>query len=279
MRLDDMRIMSNQTDRNFFHKNGLGQDSVAQALAAFGRRADIFFFDEVDSTNLRALELAKNILNPFIVIAGKQTAGRGRFDRLWRDESGKSICLSALFHLNALNTPNLGLFNIIAGICICKSLRLYSGADLLLKWPNDIYFRGKKLGGMIASVQSIGSKPASLLFGIGVNFAPLSDNAGLNSVSLTEASPVPVDLVQTAAVVSDAVFEAFDILIQNRDFDIADEFYALDFLRGKTIAVDLCGSRHEGVADGVDSAGSLILRMPCGEIFLAGAGESSIVKE
>lgn len=258
----------------------MNSESVRRHLAKLGLDIPLHFFGECDSTNTRALEIRKSGGHAdFLVIAASQSSGRGRFERAWRDEEGKSICLSALFDASGAAPRSLGLFGILAGVCICRALREYSAADLKLKWPNDIYFEDGKLAGMIASLEAGGGRAQSLLFGIGVNFAPLSDRGGLDCKSLSEASQKPLEINEAAAAVAAAACEAFGRAKSGDTGGIEDEFAQIDFLRGREIQVSCAGNVISGTAEGIDAEGRLVLRGASGEILLAGAGESSILKK
>jgi BirA family biotin operon repressor/biotin-[acetyl-CoA-carboxylase] ligase len=120
----------------------------------------------VDSTNAY-LKNRPDLWNKnfYTVHALKQTQGRGRYGRTWF--SGHNN-LTFSFIYNSPTPIDISPITIYAGLALRKALSCVTGVPILLKWPNDITFQGKKLGGILSEVvQSSDSK--ILIFGIGVN--------------------------------------------------------------------------------------------------------------
>ncbi len=254
------------------------QNSILFELEKLGLKAPLYFFKETDSTNTRAEEILKTADAPFIAFALKQTAGRGRFGRTWFDEAGSSISLSVGFPLKKIPHKNLEIFTLFCAIKICKALRTYTALDLQIKWPNDIYLNGKKLAGMLANVSAKGGVLESLIFGIGLKFKPLKGGefSEFESLGLSENA---LDFSETVALVANAIFSAFEDLCRDSLENFVSDFASLDFLSQKQVSVKFYEKIVEGIACGIDSCGSLILRLPSGNNFLVSAGESSIVKK
>ena len=257
----------------------LSSEKICAELKKLCSDIPLYFFEECDSTNIRAAEIQKSgEPQNFLAIAASQSAGRGRFERKWLDEAGKSICLSAMLNVSQINPNRLGCFGILAGIEICRALREYCSADLKLKWPNDIYWNDKKLAGMIASLNVNVAGEKSLLFGIGVNFATIDAREGVECAALSECAAKRIEINECAAIVGFAAFKTLTRLSAEEPADIPREFSEIDYLFGKQVSVNCAGKILRGKAEGVDAEGRLILRAG-DEILLAGAGESSILKE
>ena len=265
-------------EENFPKPQKLSADKLSAELKNFQIDFPLYFFEECDSTNTRAAEIQKNgETHDFFAVAASQNAGRGRFDRKWIDETGKSICISAMLNVSRIDPTLLGCFGVLAGVEICNALRGYCDADLKLKWPNDIYCDGKKLAGMIASLNISQTGEKHILFGIGINFAPIvSDN--LEYASLAEYAKIQIEINECAALAIASIYEAFDRLVCDEADSLQREFAQIDYLRGKEIAVNCAGKILQGEASGIDEEGRLILRSG-NKIFLAGAGEASIIKQ
>lgn len=257
---------------------GLCEARIRSGLEALGRRIPLRFFERTDSTNLRAEEMAASGMlseGPFAVVAASQSAGRGRFGRVWRDSPGRSVCLTVAFP--AEGARGLGRFGVLAGVRICSALSACSGARIMLKWPNDLYFGGRKMGGMIACAHSSGGSMSSVFLGLGFNFSRMPHAPGEpEPACLEEAAALPVEINSACSVAIDAVCGAFEAL--GGDVDLGEEFRPFDFLRGKRIGVDDFSKVAFGVADGVDCDGALRLAGPDGEVSLWRAGEATIAK-
>jgi len=134
------------------------------------RRIDLI---ECGSTNDEAAKLARDgAAHGTVVIAERQTAGRGRDGRAWQSPPG-GLYLSAILRpaLPLVDVPPLTL---AIGVGACDAAREH-GAAAQLKWPNDIYVAGKKLAGVLVEAQSQGHRLESVIVGIGVNLATTPD--------------------------------------------------------------------------------------------------------
>lgn len=240
---------------------------------------DFEFYEETDSTNLRAEECLKKGKTPFAVVAAHQTEGKGRFDRSWRDFAGRSICITCGFGLDGVPSAAMEKFSVLAGVNVAKSLSDYCKCALKIKWPNDIYFEGKKLGGMIGQCFLENGKLASMIFGIGVNFGKIDSFDGGNPVSLEECANAEIDINMACALVIKSVFSAFETLSENPETDICGLFEPFDFLRGKVVSVNNFNNILRGVAAGVDLKGRLLLETENLQTVACGAGESTVLKD
>ncbi len=128
---------------------------------------NIIYFDEIDSTNIKAKELAqKNIDDGSIIIAEKQTLGSGRFNRKWISPSGG---LWFTLVLRPKLPPNEApKITQIAAASIYKTLKDFD-INVNIKWPNDIILNGKKLCGILAEMKCDMDTVHYLVLGIGMN--------------------------------------------------------------------------------------------------------------
>jgi BirA family biotin operon repressor/biotin-[acetyl-CoA-carboxylase] ligase len=123
---------------------------------------------ECGSTNDEAARLARaGASHGTIVIAQSQTSGRGREGRAWASPPGTGLYLSAIVRppLPLTLVPPMTL---AIGIGLCDAVRA-CGADAVLKWPNDVLVKRRKLAGVLVEAQSQGSRLEAVIVGIGVN--------------------------------------------------------------------------------------------------------------
>jgi BirA family biotin operon repressor/biotin-[acetyl-CoA-carboxylase] ligase len=128
-------------------------------------------FDELDSTNRHALELARGGASEgVVVIADHQTAGRGRLGRTWSAPPGSSLLMSVLLR-PSLNASRLHLATAVVALAARDALQDVAGFRPELKWPNDLLVGDRKLAGVLAEADlgdRDGGGPA-LVVGIGIN--------------------------------------------------------------------------------------------------------------
>ena len=137
------------------------------------------FIEQTNSTNTLLKELIAKGQEPDFIYAGYQTAGRGQTGNSWESEKGKNLICSILLPPN----KNLYFLNIAVSVAI---LRLFD-EPLTIKWPNDIYWKDKKLAGILLENAIIGNEVKYAIGGIGLN---------VNQTEFTSDAPNPVSLKQ-----------------------------------------------------------------------------------
>ncbi len=222
------------------------------------RFADVRRYDEVDSTNRVVAELAREgAPDGVVVVADHQTAGRGRRGRTWVAPPASSLLVSVL--LRPQSEPP-ALTTVAASLAASDALADVAGVEPALRWPNDLYAGGRKLGGILAEVVENGA----VVLGVGVNLrwpsgvpAPL---AGL-AVSAEE--------VANRTVVRDELLATFLAHLERRDGALAtasgrqrtlEDYRAHCETLGRSVRATLPGGRAlVGTATAVDASGRLVL--------------------
>jgi len=129
----------------------------------------LIVLDEVDSTNdeLRR-RAAAGAEEGTVVVAGRQSAGRGRRGRAWHSAPGLGLYMSVLLRPGR-TMRDATRWTVAAALAACGACR-GNGADAaVVKWPNDVLSDGRKLGGILAETRSSGGRPLDLVLGIGLN--------------------------------------------------------------------------------------------------------------
>ena len=130
------------------------------------RKVKILIFEEIDSTNryLSDLEIDANTL--FICSAEKQIRGKGRGNKKWESPTGQNIYLSLSFQFE--KSSNLNGFSLMVGLAIRDTLAELYDIDSKIKWPNDIFFKNKKLCGILIETK-YENNLVKIIIGIGIN--------------------------------------------------------------------------------------------------------------
>ncbi len=213
------------------------------------------FFDSIESTNL----FLSN--RPFtnkvqLCLAREQTQGKGQYGRQWESQKDSSILFS--IRRNFPQECDLNGLSLVVGLAIVKVLEkecLVEGFKI--KWPNDIYFEGKKLAGVLLESQ-IQSKNQSVVIGVGINYAldqsmtfeiPWTDLAKITK-TLPDIKLLTAEIINNILVMSEH-FSAFGF----NDFQLDWKRY--DMLQGKKIKCTDLKDSFEGKVVGVTSQGAL----------------------
>ncbi len=227
----------------------------------------VYYFEEIDSTQNFAEQIALDEKeNGTIVIAEKQTAGKGRLDRKWTSPKG-GIWFSLIIHPK-FDVSTSTLVPIAGAVALAKAIKNTLNIDVSVKWPNDITLNGKKVAGMLVDASFQANNIDYLILGIGINFdidakkieKRLSKSAnfyGVNSLRKKDDSTPPKILLREFLV----QFER--ILIQlnkGEKAKIVKEWTKKADKIGKKISINTSDGKISGVAQGIDNDGALKLK-------------------
>jgi BirA family biotin operon repressor/biotin-[acetyl-CoA-carboxylase] ligase len=227
--------------------------------------------DSVSSTNTRLMRRARDgAPSGLVCLAERQLAGRGRSGRRWVSPFGSNIYLSVLWRY-PLAPAELGGLSIACGVAAARALKAAGVADIGLKWPNDLHWRRRKLGGLLLEVAGESQGPSHVVVGIGVN-SRLSPGqaAGIDQpwTDLASAlSDAPDDgrgdvrpgRNAVAALLIDALFPAL-IEFGNAGLDpFLPDWRAFDTYLGEPVALIMGERRITGTCAGVGADGALLL--------------------
>lgn len=250
-----------------------------------GRRRDLSLtlLDEVDSTNDEAArQLAAGRPAPFVILARKQTRGRGRLGRLWHSEENGNLYASFAFRPRVA-PARMAIFTLWMGVNICELIANFANLTPGIKWPNDILFDGRKAGGMLTEARIDTDQIRDLIFGLGLNVNGTSDRLPpellQRAVSLAEQAAAPLDVNRLTAALIGRVLLAYEQFVEGEHLStFADLWQKYDLLRGQTIALLQGERRIEGTALGIDDEGSLLIRPEHGRLQRFHAGDVTLEK-
>lgn len=228
-----------------------------------------------DSTNTRLLD-NDPAHDPQALLAEYQTAGRGRRGREWRSPFAANMYLSLAWSFG--NWPRgLSALPLAVGVICAQALR-EQGADIGLKWPNDLYAQGRKLGGILIEHRGEAGGACRVIIGIGINVAMSAAQAGGIEqpwISLAELTPQPPSRNQLAAALLQRLAEGV-ASFESQGFEaFAAEWSKLDLARDKPVRVLQGDKEYEGIGRGVDEQGALIVEA-LGQYQTLHSGEISL---
>ena len=244
-------------------------EAVAPTLPGF----TVEVLPEIDSTNSELMRRARNgQWEPVLLLAHKQTAGRGRLGRQWVSDLGAPQQGSAgntqSFLPSTSLTFSLGLplapvdwsgLSLAVGLSVAGSLH----PDIRLKWPNDLWLHGRKLGGILIETANIGASSGSryAVVGMGLNLsAPAAAGLSTPPAGLAEVWP-GVTAAQALVRLAPALVQTLQVFAQQGFAPFQARFNAVDALAG--LAVTLSDGTT-GVAQGVDASGALRVQTATG---------------
>lgn len=232
-------------------------EAVWEAVSPLLPGFTVEILPEVDSTNTELMRRARRgQRDPVLLVAERQTAGRGRLGRSWHSASGESLTFSLGLPLAPADWSGLSL---AVGVSLAESLH----PAIQLKWPNDLWLADRKLAGILIETASFGEREAGryAVVGVGLNIAT-RPAAGLSTAPawlqelLPGVQPGEV-LLRVAAPLVQAiqVFEAYGFAAFHARFN------ARDALRDRAVTLS---DGTAGTAHGTTEAGALLVHTPAG---------------
>lgn len=229
----------------------------------------------VGSTMDVAKELArKGAPHGTVLVADEMTGGRGTNGRPWVAPKG-GLYLSLV--LRGLDDPHL--LTLALGNAVADTLEV-AGVEPRQKWVNDVLVGGaaggplgKKIAGILVEGESTGDRFDFLVVGIGVNVnGPASALAGLGQTATTLEDELHCDscIPDLETLLLDAVDRWVGKVREGRSAEVLEAFRSRDALRGRKVRVTDGRQVTEGVADGIDDRGRLLVRAPSGIVALSG---------
>ncbi len=225
-----------------------------------------YYFDTIDSTQNQALKMADDPANNgTVIIAAKQTGGKGRSGRKWISPKGGiwlSIILQPKFDISITT-----LFPIASALALSNALEKTFKIFPELKWPNDLTIKGKKIAGMLVDVSLESNRIENLVLGVGINFdidvkqiektLKGSPNFyGVASLCDQKNKVKPIQLVQTFFVELEKIY---DLLNTKQTKKIISEWTKRSSTIGKKVELDTIDGKIKGKAIKIDYDGALLV--------------------
>ncbi len=230
----------------------------------FGRK--IYYFDTIDSTQSFALRLAsKPYENGSVVIAKRQSKGRGRLNRKWISPKG-GIWLSILLKPD-FEVSRVSLFPMLTSLALAKAIENVLKLKPRLKWPNDVTLNDKKVAGILIDASMESNKIDYLVIGVGINFRIQPKRvSGLikNSQKFYDITTLvgkkeeadPIELVQEFLY---ELEQSYNKVMSNNLKGMTKEWTKRSSTIGKNVTVSTPSGPVRGKAIAIDENGALLL--------------------
>jgi BirA family transcriptional regulator, biotin operon repressor / biotin---[acetyl-CoA-carboxylase] ligase len=240
-------------------------EEFASALSLTRDRLGIFahqilWYPEVGSTNDIAGAMAdRGAAEGLVVLADRQTAGRGRLGRSWASPSGAGIYVSVVLRPS---TTVATLLTIAAGVAIAEGITSSTGLAPHVKWPNDVHVSGRKLAGILAE-----GAVGHVVLGIGINVQsaayPADVASRATSIEAELSRPVDRGLVLAECLV--ALASRYRELQDGRGRRVVDAWRSrAASMLGRRVEWDSAGIQQVGLAENIDDDGALIVKVGAG---------------
>ena len=226
----------------------------------------IFHFQELESTMDKAKFLVKNDAHHLsVVIAEKQTMGRGRLNRKWFSSKGG---LWFTLILKPKTPPQLSyIYNFAASLSLSRSLKRLFDVDVCVKWPNDLLLNGNKLVGLLSEMETRGDMVEFLNIGMGINVNNQPQKHEPNAISLKDVLQKSV----SRKLILETFLDDFETIVHpplqtSNCHKIIKQWKEMTSTIGSRVRVETITEVHEGLAVDVDETGALMIKDKAGKI-------------
>jgi len=227
----------------------------------------VYYFEEIDSTQNFAQNIAADKKeNGTIIIAEKQTSGRGRLDRKWTSPKG-GIWFSLIIHPK-FDVSSSTLIPILSAVALSKSIKSVLDIETEVKWPNDITMNGKKVAGVLVDASFQTNSIDYLILGIGINFdidakklekrlTKTPNFYGIDSLRGKEDKTPPKTLLKEFLLQFEKNLFQLD---KGEKSKIIKEWTKRAAGIGKKITINTSNGKISGISQGIDNDGALKIK-------------------
>ena len=237
-----------------------------------GRR--ILYYPELKSTMDEAARLAdEGAEEGTVVIAERQSAGRGRQGRSWVSHPG-NLLFSVLFRPNLAQLP---FISVIGGVAAARAVRKTTNLVPRIKWPNDLMLDGRKAAGILAESAIVGDSVCYAVLGIGINVALDTSDTEEISAFATSVNAAAGREVERESLLRQLLQDLDDLYIRlTRGESPLPEWRELLETTGRRVEATFGKDSYAGLAEGVDDIGNLLLRLDDGAVVTLTAGDVTL---
>lgn len=236
--------------------------------------------DQIHSTNTYLLEQARlGGESGVVCLAEQQTAGKGRRGRSWVSPFGHNVYLSVLWRFQGGPAAIAGL-SLALGVAVVRALRNLGVAEVGLKWPNDIYWRQRKLAGILIEVSGESGGPCHAVVGLGLNIHVPERHGQAIDQDWVDLHTILAGVMrdQRNQIVAALLNELLPVIAEFETQTLShfiEEWRGYDCMRGKPVSIFMAEQAFHGIVAGIDEQGLLLLQQEDGDVRAFASGEVS----
>ncbi len=258
----------------------LRQSDLIQGLRTRIIGKDIRLFPEAVSTNTLAMDAAsQGAPEGTVIIAETQTGGKGRLGRQWISPKG-NLYLSVILRPD-IPTHKAPLITLVGAVAVASTIRKHCAVQAAIKWPNDILISGKKVAGLLTEMSAEPDRIRHLALGIGVDvnmeLPELPLDVRMNTTTLAVEAGAKIDRTLLLQQLLRNLEHWYRIFLAN-EADVLKEWELLNMTIDCRVTVSGMGEVFEGLAQGIDREGRLMVALDDNTIRIVAAGDVSILK-
>ncbi|GGD02558.1 biotin--[acetyl-CoA-carboxylase] ligase [Enterococcus wangshanyuanii] len=257
----------------------LSAEGIKLALSPTTPTLSITILDSSESTMKDAKLAAINgEPNNTLIVADIQEAPKGRFGRPFFSKAGSGIYMSMLLRPNQ-RFEEMAQYTVIMAVAAARAMDELANVTTEIKWVNDIYLNGKKIGGILSEAMSDveSGQISNVIIGMGINFSlkqeEFPEELQEKATSLFSSKTPTVTRNELIAAIWNQFYR---ILEQLPAEDFLEEYRQKSFVLGKTVSFSQAGTEYIGTATGINERGELIVKLSDDTEKIISSGEISL---
>jgi BirA family transcriptional regulator, biotin operon repressor / biotin---[acetyl-CoA-carboxylase] ligase len=239
---------------------------------------EILYYNELDSTNTTAYELAHKIeAEGTVILAEKQNKGKGRLSRQWYSPRSGGIYMSVILRpdMTPFQAP---VITLMAAVSLAQAIRETSPARALIKWPNDIIINDKKVAGILTEMEAEADRVRFIVLGIGINVNTRLPALPHTASSIAHMTGKPVSRRALLIALIERLDRNYNTLNRSGFSEIRLQWKGLSSTLGQRVRANCMRKTIEGTASDIDIDGALKIRMDNGFYERVFAGDLIILR-
>jgi BirA family biotin operon repressor/biotin-[acetyl-CoA-carboxylase] ligase len=234
---------------------------------------ELFFYNTLESTNSRALEMAKEgAAEGTVIIAESQTKGRGRLGRTWLSAPGGNLYTSIILR-PPIPPQDAQTLTLTAAVGVAETISAFSPVPPTVKWPNDVLIDSKKAAGILTEMNSEADRVNFVIVGIGVNVnMPPPAPLGRRATSIKEICGKVIDRAEFAQTLYSRLEKWYKVYLDEGFAPVLGAWKGYFDAEGKHVKIEGF-DKIEGICMGVDEGGALLVRNSSGHTERVISGE------
>ncbi len=242
----------------------------------------IEYFREIDSTNKYAKKVAyEGCEEGYLIVANSQTLGRGRLGRTWQSAENKGIWMSIVLKPQ-IAPQDIHIITLGASIAVSKAIKISTGIETGIKWPNDIILNQKKTCGILTEMNAEVERVNFIVLGIGINVN--QDEQDFDEEIKDKATSLKINtldkkIINRSDIIKEVLLqleEIYFMIKEGKTSEIINMWKALSVTMGKKVRVESKEYVYIGKAVDVLGDGRLIIECDDGQMREVLSGEISV---
>lgn len=253
-------------------------EKITKALTTKWLANEIHFYPQTDSTNVRAKALGENGVHGTLIVAGSQTAGRGRRGRSWESLEEKNIYMT-IYLKPEIAIEKAPMLTLLMAYSTAKVLRNVFDIDAQIKWPNDLVLNKKKICGILTEMSVKKGSIEYVVIGIGINVSnkAFPEELQKSATSLWLEAGQKFSRAQIIAEIMNVFEKEYETFCEAEDLSWLQEDYNQMLVNcGREVVILEADGSYHAIAHGINEKGELIVEREDGVREHIFAGEVSV---